>query len=398
LRDAVNVPVFASSLLLAPFIAATLAKKQRVGVITAEAVSLSERHLEAAGIDPATVYIIGMDGCSEFAATAWQDRTTLDFTAAENEAVGIARRLLVEAPDIGAVLLECSLLPPYASAIQAEIGLPIFDFTQLISLVHQACARTPFVGSLAYPVGALIALIAIWYGAVKIFRVPSYLLPLPNDVIARIVEDWWFLLHHSWITTYITLGGFLLSVVIAVPLAIALVASRILERAVMPWLILSQTFPKVALAPLIVVWFGLGLGPKLVITFLVAFFPILVSTIVGLRSIEHEMIELASSIRASTLQTFFHFRLPMALPNIFAGMKVSIAFSVVGAVIGEWVGANAGLGYLLLQANANLDTSLLFAVLVMLLIIGVVLYYAVEFVERLIIPWHSTIRLQNMAA
>ena len=110
------------------------------------------------------------------------------------------------------------------------------------------------------------------------------------------------------------------------------------------------------------------------------------------------MIELASSVRANTLQTFFYFRLPMALPNIFAGMKVSVAFSVVGAVIAEWVGANAGLGYLLLQANANLDTTLLFAVLVMLLIIGVVLYYAVEFIERLVIPWHSTIRLQNAAA
>ncbi|MFB6462880.1 ABC transporter permease [Bradyrhizobium tunisiense] len=232
----------------------------------------------------------------------------------------------------------------------------------------------------------------------KIFHVPPYLLPLPGDVIQRMREDFWFLLHHSWITICITLGGFLLSIAFGVPLAIALVASRVLERAVMPWLILSQTFPKVALAPLIVVWFGLGLGPKFVITFLVAFFPILISTIVGLRSIEREMIELASSVRASTLQMFFHFRLPMALPNIFAGMKVSIAFSVVGAVIAEWVGTNSGLGYLLLQANANLDTSLLFSVLVMLLIVGVVLYYVVEFIEQLVIPWHSTIRLQNMAA
>ena len=166
----------------------------------------------------------------------------------------------------------------------------------------------------------------------------------------------------------------------------------------MPWLVLSQTFPKVALAPLIVVWFGLGLGPKLVVTFLVAFFPILVSTIVGLRSIERDMLELASSTRATMLQTFFYFRLPTALPNIFAGMKVSVAFAVVGAVIAEWVGANQGLGYLLLQANANLDTSLLFAVLVILLVIGVFLYYAVEFVERLVIPWHSTIRLQDVTA
>lgn len=252
--------------------------------------------------------------------------------------------------------------------------------------------------SCLYPVSTLAALLLVWYAAVKIFRVPPYLLPLPGDVIQRMREDFWFLLHHSWITIYITLGGFLLSIAVGVPLAIVLVAYRVLERAVMPWLILSQTFPKVALAPLIVVWFGLGLGPKFVITFLVAFFPILISTIVGLRSIEREMLELASSVRANTLQMFFHFRLPIALPNIFAGTKVSIALSVVGAVIAEWVGANVGLGYLLLQANANLDTTLLFAVLIVLLIIGVVFYYAVEFVERLVIPWHSTIRLQNVTA
>jgi NitT/TauT family transport system permease protein len=254
------------------------------------------------------------------------------------------------------------------------------------------------LSSVLYPLSTLVAVVALWYAAVKILHVPPYLLPLPEDVLRRLQEDAWFLLGHSWATVYVTLGGFFLSIVVGVPLAILLVASRTLERAIMPWLVLSQTFPKVALAPLIVVWFGLGLGPKLVVTFLVAFFPILVSTIVGLRSIEREMLELASSTRATTLQTFFYFRLPTALPNIFAGMKVSVAFAVVGAVIAEWVGANQGLGYLLLQANANLDTSLLFAVLVILLVIGVFLYYAVEFVERLVIPWHSTIRLQNVTA
>ncbi|MDX6460331.1 MAG: NitT/TauT family transport system permease protein [Acidobacteriaceae bacterium] len=248
-----------------------------------------------------------------------------------------------------------------------------------------------------YPLGTLVAMVMIWYAAVKLFHVPSYLLPLPGAVFDRIREDLGFLLYHSWITTYVTLGGFLLSIVIGIPLAVVIVASKTLERAIMPWLILSQTFPKVALAPLVVVWFGLGLWPKLAVAFLVAFFPVVVSTIVGMRSIEPEMLELAKSIRASTVQTFWHFRLPLALPNIFAGMKVAIAFSVVGAVIAEWVGANAGLGYLLLQANANLDTSLLFSVLAALMVIGVVLYYAVEVIERYSIPWHNTIRLQNMA-
>lgn len=249
-----------------------------------------------------------------------------------------------------------------------------------------------------YPMATVVAVIALWYGVVLGFDIAPYLLPLPHLVLERIVADFQFLLYHTWITSYETLGGFVLSMIVGIGLAIAIVASPVIDRALMPWLVLSQTFPKVALAPLIAVWFGLGILPKLLVTFLVAFFPVVISTVVGLRSIEREMLELARSMRATRLQLFWHFRLPMALPNIFAGLKVAVAFAVVGAVIAEWVGANEGLGYLLLRANANLDTALLFSVLVMLMIIGVVLYYAVELVERLMIPWHSTQRLKEAQA
>lgn len=254
------------------------------------------------------------------------------------------------------------------------------------------------VKDIAYPLATVIGVIVLWYGAVWLFDIAPYLLPLPHVVLDRIISDFGFLLHHTWITTYETVSGFLLSMVVGIALAIAIVASSVVDRALMPWLVLSQTFPKVALAPLIVVWFGLGFFPKLIVTFLVAFFPVVISTVVGLRSIEREMLELAYSMRATRLQLFWHFRLPLALPNILAGLKVAVAFAVVGAVIAEWVGANEGLGYLLLRANANLDTALLFSVLIMLMIIGVTLYYAVEFAERLLIPWHSTQRLKDVQA
>ena len=252
------------------------------------------------------------------------------------------------------------------------------------------------LGAALYPLLTFVIVIVLWYGGVLLFNIPQYLLPLPQDVLQRMRDDFWFLMEHSWVTTYETLGGFALSVIIGIPLAIIIVASSIIDRALMPWLILSQTFPKVALAPLIVVWFGLGVFPKLVVTFLVAFFPIVISTVVGLRSIEREMLELAHSMRATRLQVFWHFRLPLALPNIFAGLKVAAAFAVVGAVIGEWVGASEGLGYLLIMSNANLDTSLLFAVLVMLMILGILMYYTIEVIEQLLIPWHSTIRLKDV--
>lgn len=146
LAASVDVPVFASSLMLVPLVARMLNPGRRVGVITADARNLAPAHLSGAGVDPASIAVIGMDDCPEFAATAWDDRESLDYSRMEAETVGVARRLLARDPDIGAILLECSLLPPYAFAVQTATGLPVFDFTHLVSMVHGACARLPFVG------------------------------------------------------------------------------------------------------------------------------------------------------------------------------------------------------------------------------------------------------------
>lgn len=145
LAAAVDVPVFASSLLLAPLIARMLHPGRKVGMITAEAASLGPAHLAGAGVDPDTIAVAGMDGCPEFAATAWDDRETLDVAKLQAETVAVAKRLVTEFP-VGAILLECSLLPPYAAAVQAATGLPVFDFTHLVAMVHDACIRRPFAG------------------------------------------------------------------------------------------------------------------------------------------------------------------------------------------------------------------------------------------------------------
>jgi hypothetical protein len=148
LTEAIDVPVFASSLLLVPMIAQMLKRAQFVGIITAEAASLSERHFSEVGVDTRRVKVLGMDGCAEFAATAWNDVPALDFHRAKAEAVDVARRLVQPGSNIGALLLECSLLPPYAAEIQRAINLPVFDFTHLVTMVHDACARTDFSGLL----------------------------------------------------------------------------------------------------------------------------------------------------------------------------------------------------------------------------------------------------------
>ncbi len=249
-----------------------------------------------------------------------------------------------------------------------------------------------------YPTVSIVLMLIVWHAVVVLLDMPPYLLPKPLNVLARAFADARYLGVHAWVTTYETLGGFALSVLIGVPLAMLIVASPIVDRSLMPLLVLSQTFPKVAIAPLLIIWFGLGVLPKLLVGFLVAFFPIVISTVVGLRSMEAEMIELAQSMRVSAFKMFWMFRLPNALPNVLAGMKVAIAFAVVGAVIAEWVGSTEGLGYLLLKANADLDTEFLFAILLMLMLIGVVLYYAIEIIERLLIPWHVSVRLQSPTA
>jgi len=247
-----------------------------------------------------------------------------------------------------------------------------------------------------YPAAAILIVLVAWHFGVSFFNIPTYLVPSPLAVAQRLWEDRVFMIFHSYVTLLTTVGGFLLSVVVGIPLGMLLVSSRILERAIMPLLVVSQSFPKVAVAPLIVIWFGLGILPKILIAFSVAFFPIVLATIAGMKSVDTDLRDLARSMQATPLKNFTKIRFPFALPQIFTGIKVAVAFSTVGAVIGEWVGADAGLGYLLLWSNANLDTPLLFAVLVCLMVIGLVLYYAVELLEAWALPWHISVRADDL--
>jgi NitT/TauT family transport system permease protein len=190
------------------------------------------------------------------------------------------------------------------------------------------------------------------------------------------------------VTTLEIVLGFALSIAVGIPLALMIFLWPPFARAVLPLLISSQAMPKVAVAPLLLVWFGFGLVPKVLIAFLIAFFPVVINTAVGLAAIEPEKIHLARSMGLGAWDTFFKIRLPDALPAIFAGLKISITLAVVGAVVGEFVGGDAGLGYLLMVANGSMDTQLLFAGIVCLTILGVALYLVVELIERLAILRH----------
>ncbi|TMK00111.1 MAG: ABC transporter permease [Alphaproteobacteria bacterium] len=242
--------------------------------------------------------------------------------------------------------------------------------------------------NILYPFAVVIGLLVVWEVGTRVLGVPLFLLPPPSAISVSFIANSSLLLFHGWITTAEILLGFALSIVIGIPLALAIFLWPAFSRSILPLLVSSQAMPKVAVAPLFLVWFGFGLLPKVLIAFLIAFFPVVINTAVGLASIEPEKIYLARSMGFGATATFFKIRLPNALPAIFGGLKISITLAVVGAVVGEFVGGDAGLGYLLMVANGSMDTQLLFAGIVALTVLGVALFLLIEFAERLAIPRH----------
>jgi NitT/TauT family transport system permease protein len=259
---------------------------------------------------------------------------------------------------------------------------PIFQRTRA---QHKWRSR---VAGLLYPAGVVLAVLVLWEAGTRLLAVPAFLLPPPTAVAASFIANTSLLAFHAWVTAAEILRGFALSIVVGIPLALAIFLWPAFSRSILPLLVSSQAMPKVAVAPLFLVWFGFGLLPKVLIAFLIAFFPIVINTAVGLAAIEPEKIYLARSMGFGATATFFKIRLPNALPAIFGGLKISITLAVVGAVVGEFVGGDAGLGYLLMVANGSMDTQLLFAGIVALTVLGVVFFLLIELAERLAIPRH----------
>jgi NitT/TauT family transport system permease protein len=237
---------------------------------------------------------------------------------------------------------------------------------------------------------SLIAFMVVWELTCHLFKVPTFLLPAPSDIALRLYDKRGLYLGHTWVTFYETVGGFVLAVLGGCLAAAVIVVIPALRDLIMPLLLIAQIVPKVAIAPILLIWFGYGLTPKVLIAFLVAFFPVVVNTAQGLASVERELLELGQSLKASRWQIFWKFRVPTALPDLFSGMKIAITLAVIGAVIGEFVGGNRGLGYLIIIANQELDTPLAFAAIFILSAGGIFLYGLIELAERMVIPWSSS--------
>lgn len=248
------------------------------------------------------------------------------------------------------------------------------------------------VTSTGGPLLALVGVIVLWWMFTTVFHIPNYVLPSPGEIVRRAIRDWRALATGTGYTLLCVIYGFALSVIIGVPLALLIVVNRTCERILMPAVVMSQTVPKVAIAPILIIWLGFGILPKVAITFLIAFFPIVISTAVGLKSVEIDMLDLVRSMGSSKLNLLLRVRMPTALPHMFAGLKIAICLAVVGAIVGEFVGSDQGLGYLILVSSGSLDGPMTWAALVLLVIMGIALFAIVGWIERLVIPWHVSLR------
>src|SRR5215467_132128 len=262
----------------------------------------------------------------------------------------------------------------------------------------------PYTGRLHWLTGGwvpaaliVVVLLGVWEGYVRLWAVPKWLLPAPSVIAMPLVISWGLLLDHTLVTFVEVVIGFGLSLFGGVLLACGIAASRTLERALYPFVIASQMAPIIVIAPLLLIWVGYGLAPKVIVVALTAFFPIVVNMVDGLRSVDPDAVNLLRTMGANRWQIFVKVQVPTSLPFLFSGLRVAMAVSVIGAVIGEWVGSSQGLGYLMIRSKPQFLTERVFAAIVMLSVMGVALFVLVGVVEKLAIPWwHNEQRQRSL--
>ena len=238
----------------------------------------------------------------------------------------------------------------------------------------------------------LFVLAVLWEIFVRVFAVRTFILPAPSLVAVELWSSPAYYLKHSAYTLGITALGFAIAAVGGVLAAVGIVYSKFLDRTLSAILVSFNSVPKVALAPLFVIWMGTSYEPKVAIAVMIAIFPIVIDSVLGLKSIDPELLNLARSCRASPMKTLWKIRFPNALPSIFSGLKVGISFALIGAIVGEFVAGSTGLGSVILLAQGNFDTPRAFVALVLLGVLGTLLFYAIDLAESLILPWHVSQR------
>lgn len=237
------------------------------------------------------------------------------------------------------------------------------------------------------PALLIVILLFIWELLVRFFRVPHYILPPPTRILLTLSHNLGLFIGHTIVTLEEVLVGFVVAFAIAVITALSIFYSKLLERTLYPIVIATQTIPVFAIAPLLILWFGYGILPKVIMAALIVYFPIVVNMVDGLRSVDEDYINFLRILGASEREIFFKVRVPTLLPFLFSGLRIGVSVSVIGAIIGEWVGATKGLGYLMIHANAQLRVDIIFASIIILSVMAILLFYTVGLFEKTFVPW-----------
>jgi len=248
---------------------------------------------------------------------------------------------------------------------------------------NRRAAWSRFMPPLALFVGVVVA----WEAVSRMFRLPEFVLPAPTAIVEVLIAHQTSLAYAAFVTSQEVLWGFLLSAVIGAGVALVIARFAAFGRALYPLVVLFQNVPKVALAPLFILWFGFDLAPKVVLIVVIAFFPVAINMLVGLQTVDANLVALMRSVGASRNEILMRIQIPNSLPYLMAGLKVAVTLAVIGAIVGEFAGAQAGLGYMIQFASTQMQTSLVFAALVEVSVLGMLFYYVIEWIERRYIDW-----------
>lgn len=267
----------------------------------------------------------------------------------------------------------------------------------LVDRVRAGSSRLMTVEVL-YPAIAIGSLLAVWQLTVVLLELRPTFLPTPTAAFSKVFRSSDTFLTHAPVTIFEIVGGYALSIIIGVATAFVMVWSRAMEKIVSPILVFLQTIPYISVAPLLIIWFGFNITPKIVVSFLMSYFPIVVATAAGMNAVENDMVDMVRSMSASKWQVFWKSRFPNSLPYFFSGAKVAVAFATSGAIVGEYVGADYGLGYLIVLSNSDTNSELLFATIIVVSAIGVGFFWLIHWLEKLCIPWHVAFREEEARA
>ena len=257
-----------------------------------------------------------------------------------------------------------------------------------VTITTEAMSRHfAWIGSLAYPVVSVAVFLGLWQLLLQLFAVPVWLMPKPSDFLGRFITDYAVILANALATSATLAAGFALGVTVAVPLALLIVSVGTLERGLYPVIVFLNIMPKTVIGPIFVIWFGISPLVSVLIVFLMCFFPILVDSMLGFRSVDPRLYYITRSMGASSWQAFRYVRLPASMPHIFAGMKIGIVKAVEGVIIAEFIASSAGLGFMIMRASSFMDMGLLFCGLVAVAIVALVFNAVLNSSERILMPW-----------